>query len=120
MRALNRAVRSPLTWLFGAAVLALCAGVGATQGGARFGTAGAVLGTAIGAAAAVLCFFKLILPWRARIVLPSVLDLAQLRALDQVRRADESLQRIADAYDRQERGAAGKTAKTRGPERLPP
>jgi hypothetical protein len=119
MRALNRAVRTPLTWLIGAAVFALCAGVGATQGGAYFGTAGAVLGTAAGGAAAIVCFFKLVLPWRARIVLPTVLDPAQLRALDQVRRADESLRRIADTFDRQERGGAGTTNKPRGPERLP-
>ena len=119
MRAMNRAVRAPLTWLMGAAVFALCAGVGGTQGGARFGRAGTVLGTAAGAAVAILCFFKLILPWRARVVLPSVLDPAQLRALDHVRRADERLQRIADAYDRQERDGVAKTPKTRGPERLP-
>jgi hypothetical protein len=119
MRALHRAVRAPLTWLIGVAALALCVGVGATQLGARFGRIGAVVGTAVGAAGAMLCFFKLILPWRARVILPSVLDPAQLRALDHVRRADERLQRIADAYDRQERGAAGKSAKTRGPERLP-
>jgi len=118
MRALNRAIRAPLTGLMGAAVFALCAGVGATEGRALFGRTGAVLGTVAGAAAAILCFFKLLLPWRTRAVLPSVLDPAQLSALDHVRRADESLQRIAETYERQERGAVGTAKKPRGPERL--
>jgi hypothetical protein len=118
MRALNRAVRSPLTGLIGAAVFALLVWAGARQGGALLGKTGTLLGAAAGAAVALLCFFKLILPWRARSVLPSVLDPDQLRALDHVRRADESLRRMAKAFDGQERDA-GKPQKPRGPERLP-
>ena len=102
MRALNRAIRAPLTWLLGAAVFAIAVGVGATQGKALMGVAGAVLGTIVGAALAVLCFFKLLLPWRARRVLPSLTNETELEALDHVRRADDSLKRMAAAIEGQE------------------
>lgn len=117
MRALNRAIREPMTWLLGGAVFALAAVVGANLG-SGFGKAGAIVGTVVGTALALLLFFRMILPWRARRVLPSVTDLTQLSALDQVRRADASLKRMADAFEQQET-RAGRRKDPRDPSRLP-
>jgi len=74
MRALHRAIRSPLTWLIGGIVFASAVSVGANQGSALAGRTGAALGMIAGATAAVLGFFKAILPWRTRRLLPSVLQ----------------------------------------------
>ena len=109
MRALNRAIRSPLTWLLGAALFAAGIGVGATQGRVFLGTMGAVLGSVAGAALAALVFFKVILPWRTRRILPSVTDEGELEAFDHVRRADESLKRMAAAIEGGEGGAGAGT-----------
>ena len=109
MRALNRAIRSPLTWLLGAALFAAGIGAGATQGRALFGTAGAVLGIAAGAVLAALLFVKRVLPWRARRIVPSVTDEGELEALDHVRRADESLKRMAAAIEGHEGSASAGT-----------
>jgi hypothetical protein len=116
MRALNRAMRSPLTWLLGLVSLAAGVGIGATQGRAFFGGLGAVLGTTVGAALAMLLFFRVILPWRARRVLPSLTDQTELSALDQVRRADESLRRMAGVI---EGGKPRGQKDPRDPTRLP-
>lgn len=117
-RAMNRAIRAPLSWLLGAALFAVCIGIGATQGRAFFGTMGAVLGTAAGAAVAFLCFFRVILPWRARQLLPSLTNEGELKAFEQVRLADERLKRMAAAYEAHERG--DRTQKSpRDPSRLP-
>lgn len=72
--ALNRAVRSPLTWLMGALAIAVGVGIGANQGSAVFGGPGAFLGTVMGASAAIWSVFKLLLPWRTRRILPSVIE----------------------------------------------
>jgi hypothetical protein len=118
LSALNRALRSPLTWLTGAVVVAVAVGLGANQGNALFGDAGAIIGIVAGASAAIVCFFKLILPWYARRMLPSVIDHAGGVTLDQVRQADDNVQRMIEAYKRQERGTP-EAADRRGPERLP-
>ena len=118
MRALNRAIRSPLTWLAGGIVIAGAVGIGATQGRALFGVVGAALGTAVGAFAALLFFFRVIVPWRARGVLPSLMGHADNSALAHVVEAEERLKRLAAAYDRQGARGARKTD-PRDPSRLP-
>src|SRR5262245_49368516 len=84
MRALNGAIRSPLTWVIGGLAIGAGVGIGATEGRALFGTAGAAIGTALGALATLWCFFRLILPWRARRLVPSFVDRADNSALAQV------------------------------------
>lgn len=117
--AFSSAIRSPVTWLVGASVFALAVGIGAAQGSALFGRVGAILGTAAGASASIWCFFKVIVPWRARRILPSMIDQADGHTLDQVRHADESLSRMVDAYRRHEGRSTDETTGRRGPERLP-
>ena len=112
-RAVNRAIRSPLTWLLGAVIFGLGIGIGEIEG-ARLGTIGAVFGTAAGFLLAFLLFFRVILPWRARQLLPSLTNVAELKALDHVRRANDSLQRLAKQIEGQD-----EPKKPRGPERLP-
>jgi hypothetical protein len=114
--ALSSATRSPMTWLTGAIVFALGVGVGATAGRALFGGVGAVLGIAVGAAASIWCFFKVILPWHTRRLLPSVIEQADSNTLDRVRHADENLRRTIDAYNRREGRDADKTPSGRPPE----
>ena len=102
-------------WLTGAIVIAVGVGIGATQGRALFGGVGAVVGTVAGASAAIYGFFRVILPWRARRVLPSVIDRARGNTLDDVRHADESLRRMVDAYNRREAVTTDETADRRAP-----
>ena len=102
VQALLAANRSPLTWLTGAIAFAAALAVGARLGGTLLGTAGSVLGTIVGAAVAVWGFFTAILPWRARRLLPSVIDQADGGTLDQVREADENVRRMAGAYTRRD------------------
>lgn len=102
VRALLAANRSPLTWLTGAIVFAVAVGGGARLGSALAGAAGGLLGTALGAAAALWGFFQVILPWRARRLLPSVIDQVDGTTIDQVRQADENVRRMVDAYERRE------------------
>ena len=117
--ALNRAIRSPLTWLTGAIAIAAGAGIGLTAGRALFGGAGAVVGTAAGALAAIWCFFTVILPWRTRRVLPSVIDQAGGHTFDQLRLADENFRRMIDAVRRREAATTDQTADRQPAERLP-
>jgi hypothetical protein len=102
VRALLAANRSPLTWLIGAIVFAVAVGGGARLGTAFVGTAGGLLGTVLGAAAALWGFFKAILPWRARRLLPSVMDQVDGTIVDQVQQADERVRRMVDVYKRQD------------------
>lgn len=104
VQALLAANRSPLTWLTGAIAFAAALAFGARLGGTLLGTAGAVLGTIVGAAVAVWGFFRAILPWRARRLLPSVIDQADSGTLDQVREAEENVRRMAGAYIRRDGG----------------
>ena len=97
VRAFNHAVRSPLTWLIGAIVVAAGAGIGLSSGRALFEGVGAVAGAAAGALAGIWCFFRVVLPWRTRRVLPSAIEhAAGDHTLDQVREADERLKRMVD------------------------
>jgi hypothetical protein len=117
--AFSSAIRSPLTWLTGAIVLAFGVGVGATQGRALFGWVGAVLGTVVGTSASIWCFFKVIVPWRARRILPSIIAQAGGHTLDHVGHADESLKRMLEAYSRHEARSTDEATGRRGPQRLP-
>jgi hypothetical protein len=117
--ALNGAIRSPLTWLTGAIVFAIAAGLGATGGSALFGSAGAILGTAVGASAAGWCFFKVILPWRARRLLPLAAEHADSTLIDRVRDADERVKRMVDAYKQRETRDADDTTDRRRREKAP-
>lgn len=112
-RALNRTMRQPMTWLLAVVIFAVGSGIGSTQGGMLLGTPGALVGAAAGFALAFFCFFRLLLPWRVRRVLPSLTDQKELEAFDQVRRANEGLKQIATAFERD-----AKPTQPRGPERL--
>jgi|SRR5215471_5288200 len=103
MRALNRSIWTPLPWLLGALAFAVFVGIGVTQGRTLLGTTGVVIGALGGTALAALCFFRVILPWQARRVLPSLTNVDELRAFDQVRRAQDSLDRMADMIEGRER-----------------
>lgn len=100
-------------------MFAIGVGVGATQGRALFGRGGAILGAAVGASAAIWCFFKVIVPWRARRIVPSIIDQADGHTLGQAGHADESLRRMLEAYSRHEARSTDETTNRRGPERLP-
>ena len=100
-------------------MLAFGVGIGATQGSALFGRVGAILGATVGASAAIWCFFKVIVPWRARRILPSIIEQADGHTLDDVRHADERVKRMLDAYRRHEARSTDETTGRRGPERLP-
>ena len=118
VKAFSTAIRSRMTWLTGAIAFAFGVGIGATEGGALFGRVGAILGTTVGASAAIWCFFKVIVPWRARRILPSIIEQADGHTLDQARHADERLRRMLEAYSRHEARSTDETTNRRGPERL--
>jgi len=67
------AIRSRLTWVMGGILFGAAVGIGANQGSALLGSFGAVFGTLLGAVAGAWCFFKLLLPWRARRIVPEVI-----------------------------------------------
>ena len=99
-------------------MFAVGVGIGATQGRALFGGVGAVLGAAVGASASIWCFFKVIVPWRVRRILPSMIEHADGHTLDYVGHADDSLRRMLDAYSRHEARRTDETTDRRRPERL--
>src|SRR5262245_50478743 len=74
MRATNRAIRSPLTWLIAAIVLGVGIGLCANQGSALYGRSGGVFGVFLGTSVATWAFFKVVLPLRTRLLVPSVID----------------------------------------------
>ena len=117
--ALNRAIRSPVTWLIGAAVIAAGAGIGLMAGRAVLGGIGAVAGAAAGAAAAIWCFFTVVLPWRTRRVLPSAIDQGGGRPFADVGDADQRLRRMIDEVRIREAGATDRTAERRPSDRSP-
>lgn len=119
VKALNHAIRSPLTWLTGALAVAAGAGLGLTAGRALFGGVGAVAGTAAGAVVGLWVFFTVILPWRTRRVLPSAIAQTGGHTLGDVRHADERLERMIDAASHREAGTTAQKADRRPPERLP-
>ena len=73
MRAFNAAIRSPLTWTIGVVVLGVSVAAGVMFGTMIAGGIGTLLGTVVGASAAVVVFFKSILPWRTRRLLPAAI-----------------------------------------------
>jgi hypothetical protein len=73
-QAFTLAMRSPFTWGAGAIAMAVGVGIGANQGSALAGRGGAALGILVGAGAAIWGFFKFIVPWRTRRLLPSVMN----------------------------------------------
>lgn len=117
--ALNSAIRSPLTWATGALAFVLGVGIGASLGRSAFGGLGAMVGAALGASASVWCFYKAILPWRARRLLPVVMAQVDNNMLGRVRDADESLRRTLEEYRQREAGEIGHTRESRPPRRLP-
>ena len=119
MRAFNLAVRSGLTWVMGGIAFGAAVGIGANQGSAVLGRSGAVLGTLAGIVAGIWCFLKVILPWRARRNVPSVISQPDDGVLDAVRQAEAELQRMVEAHRRRESGGAPGTTQRRGPDRLP-
>jgi hypothetical protein len=72
MRALNAAIRSPLTWTLGAMLLVICLAAGVVVGTALIGGIGTLLGTIVGASISAWAFFTLILPWRTRRLIKTV------------------------------------------------
>jgi len=118
MRSLNRAMKSPLTWLMGGIAIAAGAGIGVTAARALSGARSAGLGAgAAGALAAVWGFSRVMLPWRARQHVPAVAALPDNAALAQVVEASERLTRLAAAFDGQD--ARGPRKDPRDPSRLP-
>ncbi len=101
MRALISAIRSPSTLLTGLLVLALATTAGTTQG-AAFGTAGAFLGAAAGAVASAFFFFKVLLPWRARRLLPALLAHTDWPVFDEAENAGERITRMINNYKQRE------------------
>ena len=77
VRAFSAAIRSPLTWSIGAVLLVVCVAVGVTLATTVIGGIGALLGTIVGASAAAWAFFKVILPWRTRQLLPAAIAAAR-------------------------------------------
>ena len=102
MSALNGAIRSPLTWLTGIVLFAVGVWIGTAQGWALFGGLGAMLGAAVAAAVSAWCFFTVILPWRARRLLPSAIAQMDPKILQRVGLADDSLKRMIETYDSRE------------------
>jgi hypothetical protein len=117
MQAFTRALWSPATWGAGALLFAVAVGLGANQGSAALGFSGALLGTIAGGVAAGWAFFKVLLPWRTRRLLPSVIDETKDAVGDHVRQFEERTRRMADAQGRRE--APRTDDDSRHPERLP-
>jgi hypothetical protein len=100
--AMSAAIRSPATLISGALLLLLATTIGGTQGYRLFGLAGAVVGAPIGAGAAAAFFFKLLLPWRTRRLIPELLLHADSVTFEQIARADDVAGRMIGEYKRRE------------------
>jgi hypothetical protein len=100
--AMSAAIRSPATLISGALLLLLATTIGGTQGYRLFGVAGAVVGAPLGAGAAAAVFFKILLPWRARRLIPQLLRQADSVTFDQIARADDAVGRMIAEYKRRE------------------
>ena len=70
--AMSAAIRSPATWIPGALLLLLATTIGGMQGYQPFGIVGAMAGAALGVGAAAVFFFKILLPWRTRRLIPEL------------------------------------------------
>jgi hypothetical protein len=97
------AMASPITWLNGAMIAAILLSIAANQGAALFGMPGAILGAVLAASAASWIICRLLLPWRARIILPFLVEQFE-RELDSARVADQEFTRVIAACRLRERG----------------
>ena len=102
MGAMSAAIRSPATLIPGALLLLLATTIGGTQGYQLFGIVGAMAGAVVGAGAAAAFFFKILLPWRARRLIPELLRQADTPAVEHIARADDALGRMVGEYKRRE------------------
>jgi hypothetical protein len=102
MSAMSAAIRSPATLIPGALLLLLATTIGGTQGYQLFGIVGALAGAPLGAGAGAAFFFKILLPWRARQLIPELLRQADPPIFDQIARADDALGRMIGEYKQRE------------------
>ena len=102
MGAMSAAIRSPATLISGALLLLLATTIGATQGYRLFGIVGAMAGAPLGAGAAAAFFFKILLPWRARRLIPKLLRQVDSGTFEQVARADDAVRRMIVEYKQRE------------------
>ena len=100
--AMSAAIRSPPILMAGVSLLLLAAGIGGTQGHRLFGITGGLAGAILGAGAATVLFFKILLPWRARQLIPELLRQTDPRSFDHLARADDAIGRMIDEYKRRE------------------
>ncbi len=100
--ALSAAIRSPATLVSGALLLLLATTIGGTQGYQLLGIVGGMAGAPLGAGAAAVFFFKILLPWRARRLIPELLRQADPPAVEDIARADDALGRMIGEYKQRE------------------
>ncbi len=100
--AMSAAIRSPVTLISGALLLLLAAAIGGAQGYRLFGIVGAMAGASLGAVATAAFFFKILLPWRTRRLLPELLRQADPLTLEPIARGDEAMARMIDEYKRRD------------------
>lgn len=97
-RAMMRAVRSPETHLMGVGAVATCAGAGAAAGLWTLGLTGALGGGLLGGAIGFYLFFRFVLPWQARRLIPTVeKDVEWTAELGDAIRAQERIKSIVAA-----------------------
>jgi hypothetical protein len=65
------------------------------------GPVGIIVGGAFGAIGATLIFYRLLLPWRARHLLPIVLQQQDPGMFDELVRTDDAIRRMAAYEDRE-------------------
>ena len=104
--AMSAAVRSPATLISGALLLLLATTIGGTLGYRLFGIAGSMVGAPLGAGAAAAFFFKILLPWRARRLIPVLLAQTDSATFDHISRANDALGRMIGEYKQREMGGA--------------
>ena len=99
---MSAAIRSPVTLISGALLLLLAATIGGAQGYRLFGIVGAMAGASLGAAVATALFFRILLPWRTRRLLPELLRRSDPLILEPIARADEAMARMIGEYKRRD------------------
>ena len=102
MGAMSAAIRSPATLISGALLLLLATTIGGTQGYQLFGIVSAMAGAPLGAGVAAAFFFKILLAWRARRLIPELLRQADPPAVEHIARADDALGRMVGEYKQRE------------------
>ena len=101
--AMSAAIRSPITLISGALVLLLATTIVGTEGYRLFGIVGAMAGAPLGAGAAAALFFKILLPWRTRRLIPKLLEQADSVTFEHIARADDALARMIGEYKQREK-----------------